>query len=176
MSDPVVPVLPVVPVVPVLSPEEVSDLSRLFPFRNEFRDNKEGAALRERFLPVCFAEPLKAFNEYQIKAIPKGWIVVKNLDGEVVGACYPNVIYSDDKSRNVVNETFKIELTSDQKIAALEQEEAKELAALMARMAAKKQAVLDAAKLTAAIAERAAAAAADPLIAAVAERAARPPA
>jgi len=168
MSDPVVPVVPPVltpEVPPVLTPEEVADLSRLFPFRNEFRDNKEGAALRERFLPCCFAEPLKAFNEYQIKAIPKGWIVVKNLDGEVVGACYPNVIYSDDKSRNVVNETFKIELTPDQKIAQLEAEEAKELEALMARMKAKKQAVLDAAK-----------AAADPLRAAIEERAARPPA
>lgn len=153
MSDPVVPVVPTIPSKP----------ARLFPFRNEFRDNKEGAALRERFLPAAFGIELPELTTEQIAAIPKGWIAIKNADRKIVGACYPNVIYSDDKSQNLIRETFKIELTPEQKLAALEAEEARELEALMARMKAKKQAVLDAAK-----------AAADPLIAAVAERAARP--
>jgi hypothetical protein len=156
MSDAVVPA--------TLSADQIADLSQLFPFRNEYRDNKEGSAIRERFLPACFAGPLKAFNEYQIRAIPKGWLQIKSLDGEVIGACYPSVIYSDDKSRNLINETFKIELTPEQQIAAIDAEEAKELEVLMARMRAKKLAVLSAAT-----------AAADPLIAAVQGRAVRPP-
>lgn len=149
MSDPVVSASP----------------ARLYPFRNEFKDSKEGSEVRPRFLPACFGIELPELTAEQIAAIPKGWIHVKNADRKIIGACYPNVIYSDDKSRNVIVETFKIELTPAQKLAALEAEEARELEALLARMKAKKQAVLDAAT-----------AAADPLKAAILERAARPPA
>lgn len=148
MSDPVVPATPV----------------RLYPFRNEFKDSKEGSEVRPRFLPACFGIELPELTSEQIAAIPKGWIPVKNADRKIIGACYPNVIYSDDKSSAIIRETFKIELTPEQKLAALEAEEARELEALLARMKAKKQAILDAAT-----------AAADPLKAAIEERAARPP-
>ena len=133
MSDPVIPATPIC----------------LYPFRNEFRDNKEGSEIRPRFLPACFGIELPALTSEQIAAIPKGWIQIKNADRKVIGACYPNVIYSDDKSSTIIRETFKIELTPAQKLAALEAEEARELEALLARMKAKKQAVLDAAKVAA---------------------------
>lgn len=148
MSDPVVPATP----------------ARLYPFRNEFKDSKEGSEVRPRFLPACFGIELPELTAEQVAAIPKGWIPVKNADRKIIGACFPNVIYSDDKSSAIIRETFKIELTPAQKLAALEAEEARELEALLTRMKAKKQAILDAAT-----------AAADPLISAVAERAARPP-